>query len=105
MMGILSVSIMPVDFGRLDEEIKTIERAGVPALLMGLSNGTQRSSPQNTCTLSHATVLLNGSCASIPYASLGVVPPDNATLNSPRSFIACIEISANSSAADMLIDL
>jgi ribulose-phosphate 3-epimerase len=39
MMGILSVSIMPVDFGRLDEEIKTIERAGVDGIHADIMDG------------------------------------------------------------------
>ena len=38
-MGILSVSIMPVDFGRLDEEIKTIERAGVDWIHADIMDG------------------------------------------------------------------
>ncbi len=38
-MGILSVSIMPVDFGRLDEEIKKIERAGVDWIHADIMDG------------------------------------------------------------------
>src|ERR1043166_8482378 len=55
---------------------------------MGSSGGTQRSSPQKTCTRAQSTRSAYGGPARRAYRRRRVVPPESATVNRPRARIA-----------------
>ena len=70
-------------------------RRASPALLSGDPSGTQRSSPQKTCTRSHGMRERYGSRVRIVPICFGVLPPERAANACPRAATASSTARAN----------